>query len=70
MQNYIADESRYTNGMQYRRCGKSGILLPNISLGWWHNFGAANDYDKCREIVRYAFDHGITHSTMALSVGL
>ena len=69
MQNYNADESRYTNGMQYRRCGKSGILLPNISLGWWHNFGAANDYDKCRAIVRYAFDHGITHMDLANNYG-
>ena len=69
MQNYIADESRYTNGMQYRRCGKSGILLPSVSLGWWHNFGAENDYDHCREIVRYAFDHGITHMDLANNYG-
>lgn len=69
MQHYLANEERYTNGMQYNRCGKSGILLPKISLGWWHNFGAANDYDKCREIVRFAFDHGITHMDLANNYG-
>lgn len=69
MEKYNAEEQRYTNGMKYRRCGRSGILLPEISLGWWHNFGAANDYDKCRSIIRYAFDHGITHMDLANNYG-
>lgn len=69
MQHYLPHEDRYTSGMQYNRCGKSGILLPKISLGWWHNFGAANDYKKCCGIVRYAFDHGITHMDLANNYG-
>lgn len=69
MQNYVADEQRYSNGMTYGRCGRSGVMLPRVSLGWWHNFGAENDYDKCRSIVRYALDHGITHMDLANNYG-
>lgn len=69
MERYFADELRYDGGMQYRRCGRSGVLLPDISLGFWHNFGAVDDYDRSRSIARYAFDHGITHFDLANNYG-
>ena len=69
MEKYFADELRYDGGMQYRRCGRSGVLLPDISLGFWHNFGAVDDYDRSRSIARYAFDHGITHFDLANNYG-
>lgn len=69
MKEYTACPKRYSNTNMYQRCGKSGILLPKISLGWWHNFGKENDYDKCREIVRCALDHGITHMDLANNYG-
>lgn len=69
-QPYIAAETRYDNeDTLYRRCGRSGIMLPKISLGFWHNFGYADPYDKCREIAHYAFDHGITHFDLANNYG-
>lgn len=68
LQNYQASNSRYDT-MQYRRCGKSGILLPLLSLGLWHNFGHADDYTKARDIVRTAFDNGITHFDLANNYG-
>ncbi len=55
--------------MKYRRCGRSGILLPAISLGLWHNFGADNDYDNARTILRFAFDNGVTHFDLANNYG-
>lgn len=55
--------------MKYRRAGRSGILLPAVSLGFWHNFGADADYATCRSIVHYAFDHGITHFDLANNYG-
>ena len=66
---YQANEERYVNGMVYKRCGQSGILLPKISLGFWHNFGAVDSYDNCRAIARYAFDHGITPFDLANNYG-
>lgn len=69
LQPYTPDEKRYSNTNMYQRCGKSGIMLPKISLGWWHNFGKENDYDRCREIVRCALDHGITHMDLANNYG-
>lgn len=66
---YTADDNRYTNGMQYRRCGKSGVLLPEISLGMWHNFGGTSPYERSRAIAHYAFDHGITHFDLANNYG-
>ena len=66
--NYTPDEGRY-NKMVYRRCGNSGIVLPILSLGLWHNFGAVNDYNNCKEIVHTAFDHGITHFDLANNYG-
>ena len=55
--------------MQYRRCGKSGIKLPLISLGLWHNFGDHDDFDNARKILRTAFNHGITHFDLANNYG-
>lgn len=69
MEQYIADSARYENGMQYQRCGCSGVLLPKVSLGFWHNFGAVDPYERSRDITRYAFDHGITHFDLANNYG-
>jgi len=55
--------------MEYRRCGRSGILLPVISLGMWHNFGGVDDYEISRRIVLEAFDRGITHFDLANNYG-
>lgn len=66
---YQADEHRYDNGMQYERCGRSGVLLPKVSLGFWHNFGSVDPYQRSREIVRFAFDHGVTHLDLANNYG-
>ncbi|MEX0315103.1 MAG: L-glyceraldehyde 3-phosphate reductase [Allomuricauda sp.] len=66
--NYLPNQSRYEK-MQYRRCGKSGLLLPMISLGLWHNFGHTNDFNNARQILRTAFDHGITHFDLANNYG-
>jgi L-glyceraldehyde 3-phosphate reductase len=65
---YIADEQRYDT-MQYRRCGKSGLLLPAISLGLWHNFGGVDVFENSRAMVRRAFDLGITHFDLANNYG-
>lgn len=70
MNNYTADKERYNCGMKYQRCGRSGILLPKISLGFWHNFGGVDPYERSREITHYAFDHGITHFDLANNYGL
>ena len=66
---YQADERRYENGMEYERCGRSGVLLPKVSLGMWHNFGSVDPYERSREILRYAFDHGVTHFDLANNYG-
>ena len=66
---YSPDEERYNNGMKYRRCGKSGILLPEISLGLWHNFGDVDPLSRSFEIAHHAFDHGITHFDLANNYG-
>jgi L-glyceraldehyde 3-phosphate reductase len=55
--------------MEYRRCGNSGLKLPVLSLGLWHNFGAIDDYEKCRTIIHTAFDSGITHFDLANNYG-
>lgn len=65
---YVADSNRY-NTMQYNRCGKSGVLLPAISLGLWHNFGFVDNQNNAREILRTAFDLGITHFDLANNYG-
>ena len=69
MEKYTANTLRYENGMQYNRCGQSGILLPKVSLGFWHNFGSVDPYERSREITRYAFDHGITHFDLSNNYG-
>ena len=66
---YAADETRYTCGMKYRRCGKSGLVLPEISLGLWHNFGDVDVFATSRDKILYAFDHGITHFDLANNYG-
>ena len=66
---YQADKNRYNGSMQYQRCGRSGILLPKVSLGFWHNFGSVDSYERSREITRYAFDHGINHFDLANNYG-
>lgn len=66
--NYKFNPNRYEL-MQYRRCGNSGINLPLISLGLWHNFGKKDDIEKCRKILRTAFDNGITHFDLANNYG-
>lgn len=65
---YQANASRYDD-MTYVRCGKSGVLLPQISLGFWHNFGSVDPYERSRDITRFAFDHGITHFDLANNYG-
>jgi L-glyceraldehyde 3-phosphate reductase len=68
MDNYRLTEPRY-EAMKYRRCGRSGLLLPEISLGFWHNFGEAADPERCRFIVETAFDNGITCFDLANNYG-
>jgi L-glyceraldehyde 3-phosphate reductase len=65
---YVPDEDRYER-MTYRRCGRSGLLLPAISLGLWQNFGHERPLDSSRTIVRRAFDLGITHFDLANNYG-
>jgi len=66
---YSSDPSRYDDRMPYRRCGDSGLLLPEISLGCWHNFGHVDDQNEARAILRRAFDRGITHFDLANNYG-
>jgi len=66
---YKADAKRYDGTMTYRRCGRSGVLLPKVSLGFWHNFGGVDPFERSREITRYAFDNGITHFDLANNYG-
>ena len=65
---YLANPERYTQ-MQYRRCGKSGLKLPAISLGLWHNFGYVDQLENSRNMVKLAFDSGITHFDLANNYG-
>ncbi len=67
---YIASPERYTDMSVFRRCGKSGVLLPRVSLGFWHNFGDDAPFERSRAICRYAFDHGITHFDFANNYGV
>lgn len=68
MNNYQPSEDRY-NKMQYKYCGNSGLLLPRISLGLWHNFGSVDDFDTATDMIKYAFDHGVTHFDLANNYG-
>jgi L-glyceraldehyde 3-phosphate reductase len=65
---YVPSADRYKN-MQYRRCGKSGIMLPAVSLGLWHNFGHVDVMENFRKILHLAFDSGITHFDLANNYG-
>lgn len=65
---YMPYEGRY-DSMEYRRCGRSGIMLPAISLGMWHNFGGIDNFENSRAIARRAFDLGITHFDLANNYG-
>lgn len=65
---YIADEKRYET-MPYRRCGSSGLLLPAVSLGLWHNFGSNGNFENMEAVCHTAFDHGITHFDLANNYG-
>jgi L-glyceraldehyde 3-phosphate reductase len=65
---YTPSADRYKN-MRYNRCGKSGVLLPAISLGLWHNFGSVDDFENGRSIIRRAFDRGISHFDLANNYG-
>ena len=61
--------SRYNEKIDYNRCGKSGIVLPKLSLGLWHNFGTADNQDEALKMIQYAFDNGITHFDLANNYG-
>ncbi|HDL8284018.1 TPA: aldo/keto reductase [Yersinia enterocolitica] len=65
---YQAASSRYQE-MEYHRCGRSGLMLPAISLGLWHNFGDSTLYENSRNLIHRAFDHGITHFDLANNYG-
>lgn len=69
MEKYFADPLRYDGGMKFERCGRSGVLLPKVSLGFWHNFGGVDSYERSREITHYAFDHGVVHFDLANNYG-
>ena len=65
---YQADEKRYEE-MKYNRCGASGLQLPAVSLGLWHNFGSNGNFDNMLDMCHTAFDHGITHFDLANNYG-
>jgi len=65
---FAANDSRYDK-MVYRRCGNSGLDLPVLSVGLWHNFGGVDEFENGREMVRFAFDQGITHFDLANNYG-
>lgn len=65
---YQASQNRYCV-LPYRRCGDSGLLLPAVSLGLWHNFGDTAPYENMRALCRTAFDNGITHFDLANNYG-
>ena len=66
---YKPAADRYTNTVGYEHCGKSGLQLPRISLGLWHNFGDVDDQDEALRMIQFAFDHGITHFDLANNYG-
>ena len=66
---YLADSNRYARPDFFARCGKSGLLLPRISLGLWHNFGDVDSFETARDIVLRAFDLGVTHFDLANNYG-
>ena len=66
---YIANPQRYNDSVGYNYCGKSGLRLPKLSLGLWHNFGDVDDADEAYKMIAYAFDSGITHFDLANNYG-
>ncbi len=66
---YLAASERYNDQCTYRRCGRSGLKLPVLSLGLWHNFGGVDTYETGRSMLRFAFDNGITHFDLANNYG-
>src|SRR4030042_4260653 len=66
--NYQPETARYEH-FQYNNCGKSGLKLPPVSLGLWHNFGGVDVFENCRKIIHRAFDLGITHFDLANNYG-
>src|SRR5712664_1343583 len=65
---YVFDAKRY-DGAQFRRCGRSGIVLPAVSLGLWQNFGGVDVFETGRAVIRRAFDRGVTHFDLANNYG-
>jgi L-glyceraldehyde 3-phosphate reductase len=65
---FVASATRYET-MKYNRCGRSGLKLPAISLGWWYNFGGLDNLENGRAIARSAFEHGVTHFDLANNYG-
>ena len=65
---YVASKARY-DAMKYNKCGESGLKLPAVSLGLWHNFGANDDFENMRQMCFTAFDSGITHFDIANNYG-
>ncbi len=68
MKHYTPAEDRYQK-MRYEKCGNSGVALPRISLGLWHNFGSHSNFDVAREMIHFAFDNGVTHFDLANNYG-
>lgn len=66
---YTPSETRYSGKMEYKYCGNSGLLLPRISLGLWHNFGDVDDFEVATDMIKHAFDQGITHFDLANNYG-
>jgi len=66
---YTPSKERYTDSVGYQNCGKSGLKLPRISLGLWHNFGDVDDTDESLKMIQFAFDNGITHFDLANNYG-
>ena len=66
---YQPSPSRYEGGMTFRRAGRSGVLLPALSLGMWHNFGSEQTFSNVQRMAHYAFDRGITHFDLANNYG-
>lgn len=66
---YLPSSDRYESGMIYNRCGRSGVLIPQISLGMWQNFGSTAPYERSKAILRTAFDEGICHFDLANNYG-
>jgi L-glyceraldehyde 3-phosphate reductase len=67
---YSPSQNRYSSGMKYTPCGESGLLLPKIALGLWHNFGHSDNFQTSKDILEFAFDQGITYFDLANNYGI